>query len=93
MYMTHIGGHPGHYDPRARCELMKRKPDLFICGHSHIARIARDPVLGLLHMNPGACGHVGWHKEPTMLRFTVDTGKIGKVELIELGVVTRFSVR
>jgi hypothetical protein len=85
IYMTHIGGHPGHYDPRVRRELVNRKPNLFICGHSHIAMVARDPALGLLHMNPGACGHIGWHTKRTMLRFTVDTGKIGNVELIELG--------
>src|SRR4051812_34552349 len=35
VYMTHIGGYPGRYDPRVRRELARRKPDLFICGHSH----------------------------------------------------------
>jgi len=50
-----------------------------------IAMIVRDPALGLLHMNPGACFHIGWHTKRTMLRFTLDTGKIGNVERIELG--------
>ena len=85
IYMTHIGGYPGRYDPRARRELERRKPGLFICGHSHIARVMRDSKFGLLHMNPGASGHSGWHTKRTALRFTVDAAKIGNVELIELG--------
>jgi putative phosphoesterase len=85
VYMTHIGGYPGHYDPRAKRELLERKPNLFICGHSHIARVMRDPELKLLHMNPGACGRIGWHQQRTILRFTVEAGKVGNVELIKLG--------
>ena len=85
VYMTHIGGYPGSYDRRAKKELTKRKPDLFICGHSHIARVIRDRELKLLHMNPGACGRVGWHLKRTAIRFAVDGERIGNVELIELG--------
>ncbi|HYI94466.1 MAG TPA: metallophosphoesterase family protein [Bryobacteraceae bacterium] len=85
VYMTHIGGYPGNYDRRAKKELNRLKPNLFICGHSHILRIERDPALSLLYMNPGACGHNGWHKMRTLLRFTVESGKIGNVEVVELG--------
>jgi putative phosphoesterase len=85
VYMTHIGGHPGRYDARARKQLGQRRPALFICGHSHILRVDRDPSLGLLHMNPGACGHIGWHSIRTVLRFTASAGKISGVEAIELG--------
>jgi uncharacterized protein len=85
VYMTHIGGYPGNYDRRAKKELTRLRPDLFICGHSHILRIARDPALGLLYMNPGACGHHGWHKIRTLLRFTIEAGKISNAEAVELG--------
>ena len=85
VYMTHQGRYPGSYDRRAQKELAQRKPDLFICGHSHIARIMRDPELKLLHMNPGACGRVGWHLKRTAIRFRVDGERIGNLELIELG--------
>ena len=85
VYMTHIGGYPGSYDRRAKHELAQRKPDLFICGHSHIARVMRDPKLKLLHMNPGACGRMGWHEQRTIMRFTVEASRVGNVELIELG--------
>jgi putative phosphoesterase len=85
VYMTHVGGYPGNYDRRAKTELLRQKPDLFICGHSHILRVMRDSNLNLLHMNPGACGHNGWHKVRTALRFTVDSGKVADVAAIELG--------
>jgi uncharacterized protein len=85
VYMTHIGGYPGNYDRRARTELQRLRPGLFICGHSHILKVARDRTLELLHMNPGACGHQGWHLVRTLLRFTVENGKISQVEAIELG--------
>lgn len=85
VFMTHIGGYPGRYDPRVKKELAKLRPGLFICGHSHILKVMRDPALGLLHMNPGACGHYGWHIVRTLLRFSVESGKISNVEAIELG--------
>ena len=85
VYMTHIGGYPGAYDKRARLEIVKRRPGLFLCGHSHILKVMRDPALGLIHMNPGACGHVGWHTVRTILRFTVEAGKVSALEAIELG--------
>jgi putative phosphoesterase len=85
VFMTHIGGYPGHYDARAKKELVRIRPGLLICGHSHILKVMRDQKLGLVHMNPGACGHNGWHTVRTMLRFTVEKGEISAVEAIELG--------
>ena len=85
VYMTHIGGYPGRYDRRARRELERRKPDLFICGHSHIVRVMRDEKLGLLHLNPGACGHSGWHTERTAMRFDIQAGKVENLVMIPLG--------
>lgn len=85
VYMTHIGGYPGTYDKRARVQIETHRPGLFICGHSHILKVMRDPELGLLHFNPGAAGHQGWHLMRTMLRFTIDAGKVSAVEAIELG--------
>jgi putative phosphoesterase len=85
VYMTHIGGYPGNYDARARKQILKRRPGLFVCGHSHILKIVRDPELGLLHMNPGAAGYHGWHLVRTLVRFTVEEGKLSRVEAVELG--------
>jgi putative phosphoesterase len=92
VFMTHIGGYPGNYDKVAKGEIARLQPDLFICGHSHILKVMRDPALGLLHMNPGACGHHGWHLVRTILRFSVNQSKISDVQAIELGPRGRKSV-
>lgn len=84
VMMTHIGGYPGKYAPGIRALLLQHPPKLFICGHSHILKVMPDPKLGLLHMNPGACGIQGWHKVKTLLRFVVDGGNIKDLEVIEL---------
>ena len=44
-----------------------------------------DEKLKLLHLNPGACGKVGWHKVRTMMRFSIEGKNIKDVEIIELG--------
>ncbi|MCC6818275.1 MAG: metallophosphoesterase family protein [Bacteroidia bacterium] len=86
VYMTHIGGYPGKYNPKTLTELKKNTPDLFICGHSHILRVMRDPNLqNMLYMNPGAAGRHGFHNMRTMLKFNLDNGKISDVAVIELG--------
>jgi hypothetical protein len=36
-------------------------------------------------MNPGAAGRHGLHKVRTLLRFEVDEGRVGQVDVIELG--------
>jgi hypothetical protein len=84
--MTHIGGYPGKYPARVKA-LLKETPiknGLFISGHSHILKIMPDPQLGLLHINPGACGNEGWHRVKTLVRFTVSDSDIKDLEIIEL---------
>jgi uncharacterized protein len=85
IWMTHIGGYPGKYPTRIRQALMEEKPDLFICGHSHILKIISDKTLNLLHINPGACGNEGFHKVKTLVRFWIVEGKIQNLEIVELG--------
>jgi uncharacterized protein len=87
VFMTHIGGYPGKYHPRVRPLLQKDPPvnGLFISGHSHILKVMPDPKLGFLHINPGACGVEGWHQVKTLIRFTIDTGKVKDLQVIELG--------
>lgn len=85
VMMTHIGGYPGHYTARVRQLLLREKPKLYICGHSHILKVMPDPKLNLLHMNPGAAGIHGFHHVRTLLRFTLDAGNIRDLEAVELG--------
>ena len=85
VFITHIGSYPGRYTKRVRAILEKERPDLYICGHSHICKVMKDPHLGLLHMNPGACGQVGFHSIRTLLKFTCKDGQIQKLSVVELG--------
>lgn len=86
VYMTHIGGYPPKYNRRTRTLVRERKPDLFIDGHSHILKIMRDEnIPNLLHINPGAAGRQGFHKVSTIVRFSIDSGKISDLQVIELG--------
>ena len=85
VWMTHIGGYPGKYNPKIRAEINQNPPDLFICGHSHILKVMFDPKIRCLHLNPGAAGKEGWHKVRTLLRFCITDKNIHTLEAIELG--------
>ncbi|MFP9115687.1 metallophosphoesterase family protein [Flavobacterium sp. RHBU_3] len=85
VWITHIGGYPGKYNPAIRNEIQLNPPKIFICGHSHILKVMPDPKLGLIHMNPGAAGVHGFHQVRTMLRFEIDGDKIQNLEVIEIG--------
>jgi uncharacterized protein len=85
IWLTHIGGTPGNYTLKVRKDIYDNPPDIFICGHSHIARVIFDKRAGLLYVNPGAAGYTGFHKFMTALRFQIDAGDIHDMELIELG--------
>lgn len=85
VFMTHIGGYPGRYTPRVRKLLDQEKPQLYICGHSHILKVMPDPKRQLLHMNPGACGKHGFHRVKTLLRFDILEEKVANLQVIELG--------
>ena len=86
FFMTHIGGYPGHYAKGIKQLLQESKPDVFICGHSHILKVIFDKTLNLLHLNPGACGKEGFHPVRTLLKFSVDQGQIKDMAVVELGV-------
>ena len=85
VMMTHIGGYPGPYAPHIRERLMRRPTDRFVCGHSHILKVVRDPSLGLLHISPGAAGHQGWHLVRTLVRFSITGKRIYVCVVVELG--------
>lgn len=84
VLMTHIGGYPGRYNPWLLPMFAKEKPNLFVCGHSHILKVQYDSTYGFLTMNPGAAGKQGWQTVQTLLRFAIDKEKIMDLEVIEL---------
>lgn len=85
VLMTHIGGYPGRYTARLKKLLDEHKPDLYVCGHSHILKVVPDSGRQLLHINPGACGREGFHRMRTIVRFSLSAGKISDLEVVELG--------
>jgi putative phosphoesterase len=86
IWMTHIGGAPPNYNPRVKKILKQSIPDIFICGHSHLLRVKKDPGFNnMLYLNPGAAGNHGFHIMKTLIRFELSKKEIKKMEVIELG--------
>ena len=83
VLMTHIGGYPRRYDPRAVERIQALRPQLFIAGHSHILKVMYDPVYQLLHINPGAAGQHGFHQVRTAVRLIVDGSQLRDLEVGE----------
>ncbi len=83
VYITHIGGYPGRYEKGVKERLLEVKPDLYICGHSHICKVVRDKELGLIHFNPRAIGMHGFHNKRTMMKFGIENGKLIDIEVLE----------
>jgi putative phosphoesterase len=83
VLMIHIGGYPGHYSARALELIRECKPDIFVCGHSHIVRVIYDKKHEMLCINPGAAGRTGLHRVMTLLRFSINDGKLSDMEVIE----------
>ncbi|MBN2614778.1 MAG: metallophosphoesterase family protein [Bacteroidales bacterium] len=83
VLMMHIGGYPGRYTQQARPLIEKYRPGLFISGHSHILKVIFDKKHQLLHINPGAAGNSGFHKNITMVRFQIEKGRISDLEVFD----------
>jgi|TARA_B100000795_G_C22795565_1_gene439173 putative phosphoesterase len=85
VVITHIAGYPKRYQPRAIELIKQEKPDLFICGHSHILKIIYDKQFKHLHINPGAIGNKGFHTVQTAIKLTITkSGEFTNLEIIEL---------
>lgn len=85
VWMTHIAGPIYVYDKRIRQPMRDNPPNILVCGHSHILKVQMDKRLNTLYINPGAAGRHGFHKVRTLLRFTIEGGKIFDMDVIELG--------
>ena len=85
VLITHIGGPPGKYNSKVKKLLLDEKPQIYICGHSHILKVISDKKLNLIHINPGSAGINGFHKIRTMIRFTINKKEIQNLEVVELG--------
>lgn len=85
IVITHIAGYPKRYNPYALNLIQKERPDIFICGHSHVLKVMYDDKLNHLHINPGACGKHGFHKVQTAIKLKIsEEGVCKDLEIIEL---------
>lgn len=85
VFITHIAGKPPKYNPRVLKAIKEKKPNLLICGHSHILRVMPDKNNNLLYINPGAAGQQGFHTIRTVLKMTIADGKVNDMAAVELG--------
>lgn len=85
VWITHIAGRPGNYATPILSKLKADPPGLLVCGHSHICLVKQDASLKMMYMNSGAAGKHGFHKVRTLLRFSIEAGKLHDLEVIELG--------
>lgn len=81
----HIGGHPNRWGRGVGTMLRAERPDVFICGHSHILRIERVAKLdSMLYLNPGAAGRQGFHQQKTCVRLHAEDGATKQAEVVHL---------
>ena len=85
VLMLHIGGTPPNYAKGVKSKIKLLRPNLFICGHSHICKVVFDPTMDCLYMNPGAIGKQGFHQIRTLLKFEIEAGKAKNLQVVELG--------
>ena len=84
ILIIHIAGKPPKYNKITYNLIKKHKPNILICGHSHILKIHRDKENDILIINPGASGNLGFHKFKTAIRFNIINSNIKNLKIIEL---------
>lgn len=84
VLVVHIAGKPFRYNQKAYARILTDKPDIVVCGHSHICLVQFDKKINALWMNPGAFGIKGFHQVRTLLRFEIVGAAIQNLEVIEV---------
>jgi len=84
VLMIHIAGYPGRYNSKALELISSFNPDIVVTGHSHILKVIHDKTYNHLHINPGAIGLSGLHKVRTLIRLSLNAGKISDLEVVEI---------
>ncbi len=86
VFIVHVGGYPPRFEPGIMNKLKMEKPQIFVCGHSHILKIMRAKEFeNMLCINPGAAGKSGFHKTRTIVRLKIEGKNISDLQVIELG--------
>jgi uncharacterized protein len=92
VLIIHIAGAIGRYNTKTRELIKAHKPDVLVCGHSHILKVARDSAFNLLHVNPGAAGKHGFHRMRTLLKVEAVGGEWKNLQVVELGLRSAQSI-
>ena len=82
--IIHIAGRPPVYNADVQKIIHQKKPDILVCGHTHILRVERDKKNNLLYINPGAIGNYGMHPVRTMISFDI-TDRPCNMQVIKIG--------
>lgn len=85
ILMIHIAGKSPRYNTKTLSLIKKYRPNVLICGHSHILKVNFDKTNRLLYVNPGAAGRYGFHHVRTVLTFEINEETILDMKAIELG--------
>ena len=85
VLLIHIAGSSKNLIPKVKSLINYHKPDILVCGHSHILKIKYLKSKDILYLNPGAAGKHGFHKIRTMIKFDIINKSIINMNIIELG--------
>tara|TARA_B100000963_G_scaffold39000_1_gene29019 strand:+ start:46 stop:579 length:534 start_codon:yes stop_codon:yes gene_type:complete len=85
--MIHIAGNSKNLSSKTTDLINSHRPNILVCGHSHILKVEYLKSKNILYLNPGAAGKYGFHKIRTMINFEItnDTDVIENMNIIELG--------
>ncbi|HNT41053.1 MAG TPA: metallophosphoesterase family protein [Tenuifilaceae bacterium] len=83
VFMTHIGGRPGRYEPIVYEAINSNEVNLLVCGHSHILLVKFDSKHNLLFINPGAAGNNGFHKVKTVVKLDIEGKQMKNLQVWE----------
>ena len=85
VLLIHIAGNSKNLFIKVQKLINFHKPNILVCGHSHILKIKYLKSKNILYLNPGAAGKFGFHKIRTMIKFEIINKEIEKMNIIELG--------
>jgi len=87
VLMIHIAGNSKNLSSKTSNLINSHRPNIVVCGHSHILKVEYLKSRNILYLNPGAAGKYGFHKIRTMINFeiTKDNDVVENMNIIELG--------
>ena len=85
VLLIHIAGNSKNLSSKVEGLINSHKPNILVCGHSHILKVEYLKSKDILYLNPGAAGKFGFHKIRTMIKFVIINQSVENMNIIELG--------